>query len=69
MEQALGGIDELETYGKFIQVPTIRANRSDRTTLKERSLSISLNTLRNASHGLITFETSRSFGKTPLRHR
>lgn len=70
-----GNIDqELETFmnlkpiGKFIQVLDESGKigrKSD--NLKNIQLPISLNALKNASKGIITFETSHSIGNTPLR--
>jgi len=58
----------LRPIGKFIQVLDESGNigrKSD--NLKNVQLPISLNALKNASKGLITFETNRSIGNTPLR--
>lgn len=68
MEQPLGASTNLKPIGKFIQVLDESGRIGQKSdNLKNVQLPISLNTLRNASHGLITFETSRSFGNTPLR--
>jgi heavy metal sensor kinase len=58
----------LKPIGKFIQVLDESGKigrKSD--NLRDVQLPISLNALRNASKGLITFETDRSFGNAPLR--
>jgi len=58
----------LKPIGKFIQVLDESGNigrKSD--NLRNVQLPISLNALKNASKGLITFETNRSIGNTPLR--
>ncbi len=68
IDQALETSMNLRPIGKFIQVLDESGNigrKSD--TLKNVQLPISLNTLKNASQGLITFETNRSIGNTPLR--
>jgi len=72
---SFGNIDQtleismnLKPVGKFIQVldESGRVGRKS-DNLKNVQLPISLNALKNASKGLVTFETSRSFGNTPLR--
>ncbi|MGZ3749160.1 MAG: histidine kinase dimerization/phospho-acceptor domain-containing protein, partial [Pseudobdellovibrionaceae bacterium] len=68
IDQALETSLNLRPIGKFIQVLDESGNigrKSD--NLKNVQLPISLNTLKNASKGLITFETNRSIGNTPLR--
>jgi len=68
IDQALETSMNLKPIGKFIQVLDESGNigrKSD--NLKNVQLPISLNALKNASNGLVTFETSRSFGNTPLR--
>jgi heavy metal sensor kinase len=68
IDQALETSMNLKPIGKFIQVLDESGNigrKSD--NLKNVQLPISLNALKNASKGLITFETNRSIGNTPLR--
>jgi heavy metal sensor kinase len=68
IDQALETSMNLKPIGKFIQVLDESGNigrKSD--NLKNVQLPISLNALKNASKGLITFETNRSLGNTPLR--
>ena len=68
IDRALETSMNLKPIGKFIQVLDESGNigrKSD--NLKNVQLPISLSTLKNASKGLITFETNRSFGNTPLR--
>src|SRR4030043_409336 len=68
IDQALETSMNLKPIGKFIQVLDGSGNigrKSD--NLKNVQLPISLIALENASKGLITFETHRSFGNTPLR--
>ena len=68
IDQALETTMNLKPIGKFIQVLDESGNigrKSD--NLKNDQLPISLSTLKNASAGLITFETNRSVGNTPLR--
>src|SRR4030043_907773 len=68
IDQALETSMNLKPIGKFIQVLDESGNigrKSD--NLKNVQLPISLHALKNASKGLVTFETSRSFGNTPLR--
>lgn len=68
IDQALETSMNLKPIGKFIQVLDGSGNigrKSD--NLKNVQLPISLNALKNASKSLITFETHRSFGNTPLR--
>ncbi len=68
IDQALETSMNLKPIGKFIQVLDESGNigrKSD--NLRNVQLPISLNALKNASKGLITFETNRSIGNTPLR--
>ncbi len=68
IDQTLEASMNLKPIGKFIQVLDESGNigrKSD--NLKNVQLPISLGALKNASKGLITFETNRSFGNTPLR--
>jgi heavy metal sensor kinase len=68
IDQALEASMNLKPIGKFIQVLDESGNigrKSD--NLKNVQLPISLNALKNASNGLITFETNRTIGNTPLR--
>ncbi len=68
IDQALETSLNLKPIGKFIQVLDESGNigrKSD--NLKNVQLPISLNALKNATKGLITFETNRSIGNTPLR--
>ena len=68
IDQALEASMNLKPIGKFIQVLDESGNigrKSD--NLKNVQLPISLNALKNASKGLITFETNRTIGNTPLR--
>jgi heavy metal sensor kinase len=68
IDQTLEASMNLKPIGKFIQVLDESGNvgrKSD--NLKNVQLPISLTALKNASRGLITFETNRSFGNTPLR--
>jgi heavy metal sensor kinase len=58
----------LKPIGKFIQVLDKSGNIGSKSdNLKNVQLPISLNALKNASKGVITFETNRSIGNTPLR--
>jgi heavy metal sensor kinase len=58
----------LKPIGKFIQVLDESGNIGRKSeNLKNVQLPISLNALKNASKGLITFETNRSIENTPLR--
>ena len=68
IDQALEATMNLKPIGKFIQVLD-ESGRIGRTSenLKSVQLPISLNALRNGSKGLITYETNRSLGNTPLR--
>lgn len=68
IDQALETSLNLKPIGKFIQVLDESGNigrKSD--NLKNIQLPISLSALKNASKGLITFETNRPFGNSPLR--
>jgi heavy metal sensor kinase len=68
IDQTLEASMNLKPIGKFIQVLDESGNigrKSD--NLKNVQLPISLGALKSASKGLITFETNRSFGNTPLR--
>src|SRR3990170_407700 len=68
IDQTLEASMNLKPIGKFIQVLDESGNigrKSD--NLKNVQLPISLSVLKNASKGLITFETNRSFGNAPLR--
>ncbi len=58
----------LKPIGKFIQVldESGRIGRKS-DNLKSIQLPISLHALQNASKGIITYETNRSFGNAPLR--
>jgi heavy metal sensor kinase len=68
IDQTLEASMNLKPIGKFIQVLDESGNIGQKSeNLKNVQLPISLNTLRNASKGQITFETSRSFRNTPLR--
>jgi len=68
IDQALETSMDLKPIGKFIQVLDESGQigrKSD--NLKNIQLPISLGALKNASKGLITFETNRSFENPPLR--
>ena len=68
IDQTLETSMNLKPIGKFIQVFDESGNigrKSD--NLKNVQLPISLSALKSASKGLITFETNRSIGNTPLR--
>ncbi len=68
IDQALEASMNLKPIGKFIQVLDGSGNigrKSD--NLKNVQLPISLNALKNASKGLVTFETNQFFGTAPLR--
>ena len=68
LDQALETSLNLRPIGKFIQVLDQSGNigrKSD--NLRNVQLPISLNALKNATKGSITFETNRSIGNTPLR--
>ncbi len=68
IDQTLEASMNLKPIGKFIQVldESGRIGRKSEN-LKSVQLPISLNALRNASKGLITYETNHSLGNTPLR--
>jgi len=68
IDQALEASMNLKPIGKFIQVldESGRIGRKSEN-LRNVQLPISLNALKNASKGLITFETQRSFENAPLR--
>ncbi|OGP90861.1 MAG: hypothetical protein A2157_05285 [Deltaproteobacteria bacterium RBG_16_47_11] len=68
IDQALEASMNLRPIGKFIQVldESGRIGRKS-DNLRNVQLPISLNALKNASMGLITFETNRSFSNAPLR--
>jgi heavy metal sensor kinase len=68
IDQALETSLNLKPVGKFIQVLDESGKigrKSD--NLKNVQLPISLNALKNATQGIVTFETNRTFGSTPLR--
>jgi two-component system OmpR family sensor kinase len=68
IDQTLETSMNLKPIGKLIQVLDESGNigrKSD--NLKTVQLPISLSALKNASKGLITFETNRSLGNPPLR--
>jgi heavy metal sensor kinase len=68
IDQALETSLNLKPIGKFIQVLDESGKigrKSD--NLKNVQLPISLNALKSAYRGLITYETNRSIGNTPLR--
>ena len=68
IDQALETSMNLKPIGKFIQVLDESGNIGRKSeNLRNVQLPISLNALKNASKGLITFETNRSIGNTPLR--
>lgn len=68
IDQALETSMNLKPIGKFIQVLDESGNIGRKSeNLKNVQLPISLNALKNASKGLVTFETNRSIGNTPLR--
>jgi heavy metal sensor kinase len=68
IDQTLEASMNLKPVGKFIQVldESGRIGRKSEN-LRNVQLPISLQALRNASKGLISYETNRSFGNTPLR--
>jgi len=68
IDQTLEDSMNLKPIGKFIQVldESGRIGRKSEN-LKSVQLPISLQALRNASKGLITYETNRSLGNVPLR--
>lgn len=68
IDQTLEATMNLKPIGKFIQVLDESGQigrKSD--NLKNVQLPISLNALKNASKGIMTFETSQSLSNTPLR--
>src|SRR4030043_2441296 len=68
IDQTLETSMNLKPIGKFIQVLDESGNIGRRSeNLKNVQLPIGLNALKNASKGLITFETNRSIANTPLR--
>src|SRR4030042_3986490 len=68
IDQALETSMNLKPIGKFIQVLDESGNIGRKSeNLKNVQLPIGLNALKNASKGLITFETNRSIANTPLR--
>jgi heavy metal sensor kinase len=68
IDQALEASMNLKPIGKFIQVLDESGNIGRKSeNLRNVQLPIGLNALKNASKGLITFETNRSIGNTPLR--
>src|SRR4030043_358352 len=68
IDQALETSMNLKPIGKFIQVLDQSGKIGQKSdNLKNVQLPISLNALKNASKGLITYETNRSIGDTPLR--
>jgi heavy metal sensor kinase len=68
IDQTLEASMNLRPIGKFIQVLDESGRIGPKSdNLKNVQLPISLNALKNASTGLITFETNRSVGNTPLR--
>ena len=68
MDPSVGTSTNLKPIGKFIQVLDESGRIGQKSdNLKNVQLPISLNALRSASNGRMTFETSRSFGNTPLR--
>jgi heavy metal sensor kinase len=68
IDQALEASMNLKPIGKFIQVLDQSGKIGQKSdNLKNVELPISLNALKNASKGLITYETNRSIGDTPLR--
>src|SRR3972149_9701186 len=68
IDQALETSMNLKPIGKFIQVLDESGNIGRKSeNLSNVQLPIGLNALKNASKGLITLETNRSIGNTPLR--
>lgn len=68
IDQVLENSMNLKPVGKFIQVFDESGKIGGKSgNLKNLQLPISLNALKNASKGLVTFETNRSFENTPLR--
>src|SRR4030067_47906 len=68
IDQTLEASLNVKPVGKFIQVldESGRIGRKSEN-LKNVQLPISLNTLKNASQGVVTFETVHPFGDAPLR--
>jgi len=68
IDQALEASMNLKPIGKFIQVLDESGKIGRKSeNLRNVQLPISLNALKNASKGLISFETHRSFENAPLR--
>ena len=68
LDQAVRATLNLRPVGKFIQVLDESGNIGEKSeNLKNVQLPISLQALKNASKGFITFETVSTFGNTPLR--
>jgi heavy metal sensor kinase len=68
LDQTLETSMNLKPIGKFIQVLDESGHLGRKSdNLKNIQLPISLKALKNASKSLITFETNRSIGNTPLR--
>ncbi len=68
IDQTLEASMNLRPVGKFIQVLDESGGIGKKSdNLRNIQLPISLNALKNASMGLVTFETNRSFSNTPLR--
>ena len=68
IDQTLEASMNLKPVGKFIQVLDESGRIGGKSeNLRNIQLPISLNALKNASMGLVTFETNRSFRKIPLR--
>jgi heavy metal sensor kinase len=68
IDQALETSMNLKPIGKFVQVLDESGKIGRKSeNLKNVQLPISLNALRNASKGVISYETNRSIGNTPLR--
>jgi len=68
LDQAMRATLNLRPVGKFIQVLDESGNIGEKSeNLKNVQLPISLQALKNASKGFITFETVGNFGNTSLR--
>ncbi len=68
IDQALEASMNLKPIGKFIQVLDGSGNIGRKSeNLKNIQLPISLYALRNATKGIITYETNHAIGNTPLR--
>lgn len=68
IERTLEDLMNLKPIGKFIQVLDESGRVGNKSeNLKNIELPITINALKNASRGIITFETIRSIGNTPLR--